>query len=311
MEPAQRLHRIDLVRSCRFFRGRCLCGRTRPDLFRPVALALDPDRGHAWRDRRIADRFSDLSAAGTLLRAGDARLPARHPLRLRMARLSGSHPADQARQSDCLYAIRRSAPLHAGGAGDDAGDHPAHAAHRKIAVRHGAACDQAERSRRGGRGNQHAGVEAAGHYAERGDCRGDRRVLRDRAARGDAAIGVRDAGVGTGADGRHVRRCRHRVGAGDWIGDPDSARRNAQRRSRLALPRHSGRDFRAGDRLRHPGRAGGLVLEGARFAAQAVGAAGCGDAGHAGSPRRHRSRRDDAVASGTIQRDRRCRPRSP
>ena len=82
-------------------------------------------------------------------------------------------------------------------------------------------------------------------HAERRDRRRGRRVLRGRAAGGDPAIGVRHAGVGAGADGRHVRRRRHGLGAGDRIGDPDPAGRNAQRRSGLALSRHPGRDLTA------------------------------------------------------------------
>ena len=49
-----------------------------------------------------------------------------------------------------------------------------------------------------------------------------------------------------------------------------------QRRSGLALSRHPGRGLRPRHHLRHPARAGGHVLEGARLPAQAVGAAGCG-----------------------------------
>src|SRR5882672_576568 len=107
-------------------------------------MGFDPDRGNVWRRCRTADRISNIPAAGALLRAGDARLPAGHSLRVRMARLSGSHPADQARQPDCLYAVCRSTYLHAAGAGDDAWDDPADKDDRKIAVWHGAACDQAE-----------------------------------------------------------------------------------------------------------------------------------------------------------------------
>ena len=144
LEFAQRIHRADLVRSCGLLRHRRLYDRARPDLFRSVALAPDPGRRHARRRCRTADRLSDLPVAGALLRAGDARLPARHPLRVRMARLSGNHAADQARQSDRLYAVRRPPHLYAAGTGDDAGNDPAHAAHRKLAFRHGAAGDQAE-----------------------------------------------------------------------------------------------------------------------------------------------------------------------
>ena len=160
VEPAQRIHRTDLVRSRRLLRRRRLYRRARPDPFRSVAVGNDPDRSRPRRHRRIADRLSDLPPAGPLLRAGDAGLPARHSLRVRMARPSGSHAADQARQSDRLYAIRRSPSLHAAGAGDDARHHPADARHRTVALRHGAACDQAERGRRGSRGDQHAGLEA-------------------------------------------------------------------------------------------------------------------------------------------------------
>ena len=100
-------------------------------------------------------------------------------------------------------------------------------ADRALALRHGAARDQAERGRRGSRRHQHAGLEAARHHAQRRHRRRGRRVLRGRAAGGDAAIGVRHAGVGAGADGRDVRRRRHGLGSGDRLGDPDPAGRNA------------------------------------------------------------------------------------
>ena len=227
VEPAQRLHRPDLVRSRRLLRRRRLCRRARPGLFRPVAVGHDPDRRRARRHRRTADRLSDLPPAGPLLRAGDARLPARHSLRVRMARPSGSDAADQARQSDRLYAVRRSPSLHAAGAGDDARHDPADAGGRAVALRHGAARDQAERGRGGSCGDQHAGLEAPRHHAQRRHRRRGWRILRGRAAGGDAAIRVRHAGVGTGADGRHVRRRRNGLGSGDRIGDPDPVGRNA------------------------------------------------------------------------------------
>jgi ABC-type branched-subunit amino acid transport system permease subunit len=47
---------------------------------------------------------------------------------------------------------------------------------RAIALRHGAARDQAERGCRRGRRHQHAGLEAARHHLERRDCRRDRRI---------------------------------------------------------------------------------------------------------------------------------------
>ena len=170
--------------------------------------------------------------------------------------------------------------LHAAGAGDDARHDPADASDRAVALRHGAARDQAERGRGRSCRHQYAGLEAARHHAERRDCRSGRRLLRRRAAGRDPAIGVRHAGVGAGADGRHVRRRRNGLGTGDRIGDPDPAGRNAERRSGLALSRHSGRDLRPCHHMRHPSRAGGPVLEGARFPPQAVGAAGCGNAEH-------------------------------
>ena len=68
-------------------------------------------------------------------------------------------------------------------------------------------------------------------HAQRRHRRRGRRLLRGRAAGGDAAIGVRHAGLGAGADGRHVRRRRNGLGAGDRRGDPDPAGRDAARRS--------------------------------------------------------------------------------
>ena len=125
LEPAQRLHRPGLVRPRRLLRPRRLCRRARPDPFRPLAVDHDPDCGHPRRPRRTADRLSDLPPARPLLRAGDARLPAGPALRLRMARLSGSHAADEARQCRRLHAVRRSPPLHAARAGDAVRHHAA------------------------------------------------------------------------------------------------------------------------------------------------------------------------------------------
>ncbi len=141
----ERLHRADLVRPRRLLRDRRLCDRARPDLFRHLALAADPGRRHARRHRRAPDRISDLPPAGPLLRAGDARLPARHSLRVRVARLPGGDASDQARRADRLYAVRRSPHLHAAGAGHHACHHRADAGDRAIPLRHGAARDQAER----------------------------------------------------------------------------------------------------------------------------------------------------------------------
>ena len=63
-----------------------------------------------------------------------------------------------------------------------------------------------------------------------GRARGQR--LRDDRAGGDAGVGVRDAGLGAGADRQHVRRPRHRLGAADRGGDPGAAGRGAQRQHR-------------------------------------------------------------------------------
>ena len=112
-------------------------------------------------------------------------------------------------------------------------------------------------------------LEAARDHPERRDRRRGRRFLRRRAAGGDAAIGVRHAGFGAGADRRDVRRRRHGLGAGDRRGDPDSARRNPPGRSSDAASRHPGRHLRPCHHLRDPGRAGGNVLEGARHLAPA------------------------------------------
>ena len=125
-----------------------------PWLLIPIAAML----GGA---RRPPDRFSDLPLARPLLRAGDARLPARHSLRLRVARLPGSYAADQARRSDRLHAVQRSPALHAAGAGHADRRDRADARGRAQPVRHGADGDQAEPGGGGGRRHQHAGLEAA------------------------------------------------------------------------------------------------------------------------------------------------------
>ncbi len=139
-----------------------------------------------------------------------------------------------------------------------------------------------------------AAAEAAGintlawklacRHAQRRHRRSGWRILRGRAAGGDSAIRVRHAGVGTGADGRHVRRRRNGLGSGDRIGDPDPIGRDAQRRSRLALSRHSGGDLRPRYHMRHPARAGGPVLESARLPAQASRRRRLRQAEHAESP---------------------------
>jgi branched-chain amino acid transport system permease protein len=163
--------------------------------------------------------------------------------------------------------------------------------------------------RRGSRGDQHAGLEAPGRHAQRRHRRSGWRILRGRAAGGDPAIRIRHAGVGPGADGRHVRRRRNGLGAGDRIGDPDPVGRNAQRRSGLALSRHSGGDY-------------GLAIicvillapEGLfwkirdfmrkRSAAPVAATPGKSDITTC------RRRRTRATAAQAVRRDRRCRPRS-
>src|SRR5437879_13521311 len=105
MEPAQWIHRTDLVRSRGFLRGRRLCRRARPDLFRSVAMGHDPDCSRARRPRWSADRLSDLPPAGPLLRAGDAPIPVSYPLRVRMAWPSASGPVDPGPKSDRLYSV--------------------------------------------------------------------------------------------------------------------------------------------------------------------------------------------------------------
>jgi branched-subunit amino acid transport system permease len=85
------------------------------------------------------------------------------------------------------------------------------------------------------------------------------------------AITLSGAGIRTGADGRNVRRRRHGVGSGDRIGDPDPAGRDTQCRGRCAFSRNTGRDLRPRYRLRDPACAGRIVLEAARFVAEALG----------------------------------------
>ena len=55
--------------------------------------------------------------------------------------------------------------LHAAGAGDDVADPAHHPRGRALALRHGAARDQAERGRRRSRRHRHAGLEAARDHA--------------------------------------------------------------------------------------------------------------------------------------------------
>src|SRR3546814_12778360 len=92
-------------------RERRLRDGPRAGLSRP--LALDPDLGvdRPGGAGRAADRVADLPAPRPLLRALDARLPAGDALRLRVARLPGSHLADEARGLLDVHAVRRPAPV--------------------------------------------------------------------------------------------------------------------------------------------------------------------------------------------------------
>ncbi len=177
---------------------------------------------------------------------------------------------------------------------------------RADALWDGAAGDQTERGRGGGRRYQHAGMEAARHYAQRRHRRRDRRLLRHRAAGRDPAIGVRHAGVRASPDGRDVRRRRHGLGTGDRLRHPDPAGGNPQRRGRHALSRHSGRDLWTRHRLRDPAGAGRTVLESPRSPAQAERGGAAGNRGTARSARCCRrgfySRRTQAGQSGLPRR---------
>src|SRR3546814_13776831 len=84
---------------------------------------------------RAADRVADLPAPRPLLRALDARLPAGDALRLRVARLPGSHLADEARGLLDVHAVRRPAPVHPGRPGHADGDRRGDAAGRALALR--------------------------------------------------------------------------------------------------------------------------------------------------------------------------------
>ena len=112
-------------------------------------------------------------------------------------------------------------------------------------------------------------------------------------------------------DGRDVRRRRHGLGTGDRKRDPDSSGRNAQCGSGNALPRHSGRDLRARDRLRDTARTGRAVLE--SFAIS-----GAGVSCHSRHPSRwmHRRRQRSRSCPVSMRRDRPagaggCHPRGP
>ncbi len=113
-----------------------------------------------------------------------------------------------------------------------------------LALRPGAAGDQAERA--GGRGRRHRypALEDARDHAERRDRGGGGRALRRGAAGGDAGLRVRHAGLGAGAGGHAVRRRRHALGAGDRRRHPGSAGETLHAAARRRDPRHPGRGLR-------------------------------------------------------------------
>ena len=174
------------------------------------------------------------------------------------------------RADPALYAVLRPARLHGARAGADGRVHAGLVARRALALRHVAARHQAERT--GGRGcrHRHARVEDARHDAQRRDGRRCRRLLRGGAAGGHAADRVRHAGVGAGAGRLLVRRRRRGVGAGDRVGDPGAARRDAARRAWPHRPRHPGRGVRGRHHRDHLVRARGHLLARSRPAGGAV-----------------------------------------
>ena len=125
VEHSQRLHRADLVRPRGLLRHRRLYDGARPDPFRSLAMAPDPDRRRARRLAGLLIGFPTFRLRGHYFALAMLAYPLARALRVRMARLPGSHAADEARKCRRLYAIRRPTHLHAAGAGHDDRDRPA------------------------------------------------------------------------------------------------------------------------------------------------------------------------------------------
>ena len=231
VEHPQRLQRLFLVRACRVLGARRLHGGAGDGRFRPDAVADDPVLCSCRESCRRTDRLPDLPPARALLRAGDARLSAGDALRLRLARVPGGHPADEARVGVALHAVRRPADLRRAGARPGGGIALHLAQGREFADGHGAPGDQAERAGGRGGGDRHLALEDAGLDAVGRLGRGGRRVLRGRPPGGDARDRVRHAGVGPGLDPRPLRRGREPLGPGHRRDGAGAARRGAQRRT--------------------------------------------------------------------------------
>jgi hypothetical protein len=168
LEHAVRLQRPHLVRPRRLLRPRRLHHDHRLREIRHLALARHPAGHGRGRARRHRHRHHHLPAAGSLLRPVDAGLPARHAVRVRVARVPGGDAADDARGAGPLRSVQRPARLCGSRAGPGGGVHGRLAACGAVAFWHVAARHQAERAGRRGRRHRHAELEDARHHAERG-----------------------------------------------------------------------------------------------------------------------------------------------
>ena len=223
VESVERLQRVRLFRPRRVLRSGCVFRRARADSLGAFALDRHSMRGRGGRSGRCDRGAADLPAARSLFCTRHAGLSAGTALCIRVAGISGTHPADAPRAGVCLHAIRGSPRLRLAGGRAYGCRHAAHQCSRALALWHVVAGDSRRRGGGRSRGYPHAFLETQGHHPERRAGRRGRGFLCRRAAGGDAACGVRHAGLGAGLDRSHVRRRGHAVGARSsarWCSSP-------------------------------------------------------------------------------------------
>ena len=249
LECLQRLFGIAVFWPCGIFwtgclhRSRCIC--------QVRAVAVDRhrrSRRRGWGGGRPC-RHSDFPFARRLLQPGDAGVSAGAALCVRVARAARGGAAAQARGRCALHAVCRSAGLRAdcrGGAGCCAAGQFMDCT---FALRAVVAGHQAKRAGRRGGGDQPIPMETPGAGALGRHCRCGWRAVCGGAGDRHAALGVRHAGVGTGAYLHHVRRRWLGGRACAWGADSAAAGRVAQCHARRQAAGHPGRHLRCGD---HP-----------------------------------------------------------
>ena len=243
-------------------------------------MDFDPVLRAGRRRRRRHHRLSDIPPARALFRSRDARLSARHALRLPVAWLPGIDAADEARGAAPLHAVRGPPRLCRACARPACRRVADLAQGREFTLRHVADGDQTERAGSRGGGHQYLALEDAGIDAVGSVGCGGRRALRGHPAGCHTGNRVRHAGFRAGADPRLVRRGRQPLGPGHRRGRARALGRGAQRRARRCIARHSGRRVRRGDHRDHPARARGGLLARPRpvLKARAGGGAAIADA---------------------------------